>query len=189
MTNNPVPHKWSVDEYMAYQEGTGIKHEYVDGEIYAMSGGTENHSLVATNTIAELSIQLRGSSCRVHSSDMQIKVGDLKYLYPDLSVICGKSIFADESHTLLANPTLVCEVMSPSSENYDKGLKGEFYRSLSSLKYYLVLSQNRVYAQLYSLRDDGWLLQEFTKRDDVLSLDMIGVKLPLSEIYRDIEFE
>jgi len=121
MATNPVPRKWTVEEYLAYEEETGIKHEYIDGEIYAMSGGTENHSLITMNTTFAVQSQLRGSSCRVHSSDMRIKISDLRYFFPEFSVVCGKAEFDDEKRTMLTNPTLVCEVLSPSSQDNDRG--------------------------------------------------------------------
>ena len=106
-----------------YELETGIKHEHIDGEICAMSGETGRHSLLATNAIIVLGSQLRESSCHIHSSDMQIRINELRYVYPDFSVVCGADEYADEKETLLTNPILICEVMSPSSEQYNSGFK------------------------------------------------------------------
>lgn len=188
MARNPIQRNWTVEEYLLHEEQTGIKHEYIDGEIFAMSGGTENHSLITANTITELSLQLRGASCRVHTSDMRTKINDARFLYPDLSVVCGEAKFVDEKHTMLTNPTLVVEVTSPTSINYDKGLKGDYYRSLPSLKAYLILDQSSVLAQLYSLQETGWLLRQYEKLDLMIPLPMISCELSLAEVYRDIKF-
>jgi Uma2 family endonuclease len=190
MASNPNYHqKWAVEEYLAYEDETDIRHEYIDGEIYAMSGGTENHSGICANGIAELGNQTRGKPCRVHASDMKVKVSETKYLYPDFSVVCGEAQFADEKRTLLTNPILMAEVISDSSEKYDKITKNEYYRSLSSLKYYLIIDQSRVHVQLYTVQGEGWLLQEFTRREQSISLDAIDVTLSLSELYLDVEFD
>jgi len=189
MASEPIQRKWTVEEYLVYEREMDIKHEYIDGEIYAMSGGTDKHSRIASNCITELSLKLRESNCHVHTSDMRVQVSKTKYVYPDFSVVCGQAQFSDESNTNLLNPILVGEVMSPSSLGYDQGLKSQFYRSLSSLKYYLLVDQGRVHIQLYTLQENGWLLQEFTDLEVTLALDSIGVQLPISEIYRGLEFD
>ena len=132
---------------------------------------------------------LRGSSCRAYTSDLKAKISDIKYVYPDFSVVCGEAEFSDDNHTMLTNPILVVEVTSPSSMNYDKGLKADYYRSLSSLKAYLLLDQNQVFAQLYKRHETGWLLQEFDQLDMSIPLTAINCNLPLAEVYRGIVFE
>lgn len=189
MASNPIPHKWTVEAYLAYEQETDMRYEYIDGEIYAMAGGTENHSLITANALTEVGYQLRGSACRAYTSDMRAKISDIKYVYPDFSVVCGEAEFADDNHTMLINPIMSVEVMSPSSANYDKGLKGDFYRSLSSLKAYLLLDQNRIFAQLYTLQDTGWLLQQFDQAEMTIPLKAIHCTLPLTEVYRNIVFE
>jgi len=179
---------WTVEEYLAYEQETGIKHEYIDGEIFAMSGGTDNHSEIAVNCTTELSVQLRGrAGCRRFNSDMKVKISERKYVYPDFSIVCGKAEFSNESNTMLTNPTLVAEVTSDSSKSYDKIKKAEFYRSLPSLQIYLIIDQDRPHAELYVRQEKVWIFQEFNSLEDVLPLDVIGCTLPMSEVYRDIE--
>ena len=96
MASDPVKRRWTVEEYLAYEVETGIKHEYIDGEIYAMSGGSGDHALIMMNCGAELNLQLRGSQCRVYSSDLKVKISATKYVYPDLSVVCGDAEYTDE---------------------------------------------------------------------------------------------
>ena len=189
MASNPnYQHKWTVEEYLAYEEEVGIRHEYIDGEIYAMTGGTPDHSGIAANGVGELRSQLRGKSCRVFTSDLKVKVSEIKYLYPDFSVICGDIQFADEKKIMVTNPILVAEVISDTSEKYDKITKSEYYRSIPSLNYYLIIDQNRVHVQVYTLQDNGWLLQEFTQREQSIPLDVIDVTLSVDELYLDVEF-
>ncbi|MAU08210.1 MAG: hypothetical protein CL607_00190 [Anaerolineaceae bacterium] len=189
MAMEPVKRKWTVQEYLDYEQETGIKHEYIDGEIYAMSGGTDRHSTIAVNCMAHLANELRDSQCRVHSSDMRVKINDLKYVYPDFSVVCGRAEFADEGRTMLRNPTLVAEVMSPSSKGYDSNAKAHDYRSLESVQLYMLIDQDRTHVQLYSRREGEWLFTEYTKLSDVVPLDALGCTLPLSEIYRNVDVE
>ena len=189
MASNPISRKWTVEEYLAYEGDMQFRYEYIDGEIYAMSGGTSNHSLIKVNCVTEFNIKTRDKSCRVYDSDMKVKVSDTKFVYPDFSVVCGERKFDDEKRSILTNPTLVAEVISDSSEKYDKVTKSEFYRSLPSLKYYLIIDQDRIHVQLYTLQANGWLLQEFTGENKIIALEHIDVKLPLREIYRDIEFD
>ena len=187
MSMEPVKRKWTVEEYLAYEQETGIKHEYIDGEIYAMSGGTDRHSRIAVNCIAHLANKLRDSKCRVHSSDMRVKINDLKYVYPDFSVVCGDAQFADEGRTMLTNPTLVAEVISPSSKAYDMDTKAKYYRGLDSVQWYMLIDQDTQHVQLYKRDGIQWLFSEYSNLDDVFSLDAIGCTLPLSEIYRNVD--
>lgn len=189
MASNRVERKWTVDEYLAYEVESEIKHEYLDGEIFAMSGGTDSHSGIIANTTVEIGAQVRGSNCIIRTSDLRVKINDLRYVYPDLSVICSEPTFSDEKRTTLTNPTLVVEVISPPSEKYDTGMKSTMYRSLPSLNTYLTIDQSRVFIQLYTRQENGWLLQEFDKLDQTIPLPMIKADLPLSEVYRDIVFE
>ena len=182
-------HQMTVEEYLAFEVGSEIKNEYIDGEIYAMTGGTGKHSSITINTIIAIGIQLRSSDCSLHSSDMRIKVGPSRYVYPDLSAVCGKATYDDDSATTLLNPVLVIEVTSPSSIDYDRVIKREYYSAVESLQAYLVIDQHRALAELYTRTQEGWNLQQFAGMDAVAPLDVIGCSLPLTEVYRGITFE
>jgi Uma2 family endonuclease len=189
MATNPVKHKWTVEEYLAYERETGSRYEYLDGEIYAMTGGNEKHSIIKYNVSGELRAQLRkAGNCQGYDSDMRIKITDLRYVYPDMSVVCDEAIFADENHTMLTNPNLIVEVLSDSSANYDRGEKANYYRSLPSVQSYLLLEQDRAFAQLYTRHEIGWLLREFEGLEAVVPLDSIGCTLALSEAYLNINW-
>lgn len=187
MASDPVKRHWTVEEYLAYEEETGVKHEYLDGDIFAMSGGSGDHALITMNCGIEIGSQIRGSNCKAYSSDLKIKISNNRYVYPDLSVVCGETQYADDNNSILLNPIMVVEVISPSSASYDRLQKSEYYRSLPSLQIYLILEQDKPFAQLWSRREDGWLLQDFSGLDATLPLTAIDCTLPLSEVYRGVE--
>lgn len=186
MVSNPVPNKMTVEDYLAYEQETGIKHEYIDGDIFAMAGGSRRHNTIATNCSGELREQLRNTACQAFNSDMKVKISDVKFVYPDFTVVCGEQHYADEAETMLINPTLVGVVMSPSSADYDQGTKATYYRSLPPLQAYLLTDQDKPYAQLYTRTSMGWLLQEFEGLDRIVPLDAIGCELKLTEVYLDV---
>lgn len=181
-----LPKKLTVEEYLALEEADGIKYEYIDGEIYAMSGGTRTHSRIAVNCTTSIDMQTRGKSCEVFNSDMRVKITDIKYVYPDFSVVCGEPKFSDEKETMLINPIFVAEVMSPSSVDYDSGTKANFYRSLPSVQVYLLIDQDRPFAQLFTRHEAGWLLREYEGLDKTIPLDSVGCHLEMSEVYLDV---
>ncbi len=188
MVTNVKP-RLTVQEYLAWEAENEIKHEYIDGEVYAMSGGTSKHSRVAANAMIAIGRQLDNSICAVHTSDMRVKVAEDRYVYPDLSAVCGVEQFEDEGETSLLNPILVVEVTSPSSVERDRVANRDFYREVPSMQAYLVIDQHRVCAELYIRADIGWLLQVYTDPEDVIPLYMLNCELPLAEVYRGISFE
>ncbi len=189
MATEPVRRKWTVDEYLAYEQETGIKHEYIDGEIYAMTGGTGRHGLIASNMGGALYQRLRDNPCRAYSSDVKIHISNTKFVYPGVSVVCGEAQFADDEQSRLTNPVMIVEVLSPSTADYDRGQKFDFYKSVTSVQHYLLLEQNTLLARLYTRRDKGWFLQEFTDSDDELPLNALEITVPLRDVYLDVVFE
>ncbi len=179
----------TVEEYLAFDEASEIRNEYIDGAIIPMTGGTGNHSAIIASIIARLIYQLEDSDCLVRSSDMRIRIDETTYVYPDASVVCGESLFEDKNETILLNPTVVVEVTSPSSIAYDHIEKAAYYDAVPSIQGYLVLDQTRVFAECYSRAEAGWHRQEFSSPDDVISLDPLGCSLALAQIYRGIVIE
>ncbi len=179
----------SVEEYFIFDAESEIKHEYIDGEIYAMTGGTGNHSRITANTIAAIVRQLDNSSCFVFSSDLRIKVSKSRYVYPDLSAVCGEAVYQDDNELTLLNPILVVEVTSPTSIEYDRVTKRDFYREVASIQAYLVIDQHRIYAELFTRAEARWLLQVFMDTSDEIPLTMLNCNLPLANVYRGIAIE
>jgi Uma2 family endonuclease len=189
MASDPVRRKWTIDEYLAYEDETGIKHEYIDGDIYTMTGGTDRHSAITASTLLAVGKRLNTQRCHLRTSDLKVAIDDSKYVYPDMTVICGDLLFRDDKRTMLTNPTMVVEVMSPSSEDYDQGTKANFYLSLDSVQIYLVLHQDQQRALLYTRGDDRWIRRIFTDDDAMIPLDALNISIPVSEIYSDVDFD
>lgn len=151
----------SEAEYLAFERASEEKHEYADGEIFAMSGGTIEHSEIAANIIRELGNALYGRGCRVLTSDMRIHVRATgRYVYPDGSVVCGRPEFTDEARDTLLNPRVIIEVLSDSSEAYDRGDKFAGYRSVPAFQEYIVASQKEPRIEVFTRQpDDSWMLR------------------------------
>jgi Uma2 family endonuclease len=172
-------------EYLARERRAETKSEYFAGEIFAMSGASRKHNLIAANAAGELRQQLRDRNCEVYTSDMKVKVSPTGlYTYPDVTVVCGGPQFEDDEDDVLLNPTVLFEVLSRSTADYDRGGKFAHYRRLSSLREYVLISQDRCLVEHYVRQPyDQWLLSEQTSLEDTLDLPSINCKLPLSEIY------
>jgi Uma2 family endonuclease len=178
----------SEAEYLAFERDSDQKHEYFDGQIYFMAGGTATHDKIAGNTYASLHGQLRNRSCSVYSSDLRIRVAQTGlYTYPDVSVVCGREQFADEREDTLMNPIVIIEVLSPSTEKYDRGKKFQHYRTILSLREYVLISQDDFHIERYTRQDDNqWLLAEVTGLDAQIELSSIQASLALRDVYAKV---
>jgi Uma2 family endonuclease len=183
--------QWTPDEYLAFDHDSVEKHEFVDGKVYMMSGASENHNLIVANLIISLGSQLRGRPCKLYPSDLQVQISSPRdYYYPDLSVVCGSSEIVHLKQDVLLNPTLIIEVLSPSTERFDRGRKFENYRTIPSLQTYLLVAQDRVHLEQYVRQQEGsWLLTEAKVLDTVLELMSIECQLLLSDVYDKVELE
>lgn len=186
----PERESYTEAEYLAFERESEFKHEYIDGQIVAMTGGTGNHSAIAVSTGGWLSMQLPASSCRVYNSDMRVRAMGT-YTYPDLSVVCGEPPhFEDEHNDTLLNPVLIGEVLPPSTERFDRGLKFYRYRAIPTLQAYLLIWQSEPHIEQYVRQPTGeWLLSEVVGLDHTLALPSIDCDLPLAMAYKFIQFE
>jgi Uma2 family endonuclease len=188
MASNPVS-KLTEEQYLAIERPAEFKSEFLDGVMYAMSGGSPRHSRLAVN-IAQLHGMLRGTACQVFNSDLRVRASSRMYAYPDVSVVCGKLQLADEQKDVLLNPIVIFEVLSPSTEQYDRGLKFQLYRTIPSLREYILVDQNRVQVEQYIYQDAStWILRDHQGLDAELKLDSIGASLPLRLIYDGVDLE
>ncbi|MDE2776020.1 MAG: Uma2 family endonuclease [Chloroflexota bacterium] len=178
----------TVAEYLEWEERQEVKHEYIDGEIIDMSGGTGEHSIIIGNIQGLLWSLLSFPQYTVHTSEMRVKFSPTRYVYPDLSVVRGESIYDDGSRLNLLNPVFVVEVTSPSSAMRDRVDKLELYFAVPSIAAYLIVDQDRPRADLYTRSKEGWHLQIFNNAEDVIPLPMLDCQLPLAQVYRGIEF-
>jgi Uma2 family endonuclease len=181
------PKKISEAQYLKMERAAEFKSELRDGRAYAMAGASERHNLITVSILVSLHRQIGRRPCRVYPSDMRVKAAVGFYTYPDISVVCGRPEFADDTRDTLLNPTVIVEVLSPSTANYDRGEKFERYRQLPSLSEYLLISQTRPLVEHYVRQPDGkWLLTEYRELSDVVELPSIGCRLALSEIYEQV---
>jgi Uma2 family endonuclease len=172
------------EEYLALKRSSETKHEYVGGEIFAMSRGSRAHSLVGGNLLGEIRAALGERDCEVHGSDMRIKTPATgRYVYPDVSVVCGDALLEDDEEDTLLNPKVIAEVLSPSTEPYDRGDKFENYQSLASLREYVLLSQKKVRVEHYSLQPDGTWVRRVLGAGERLALPGIGCEVAVDRIY------
>jgi Uma2 family endonuclease len=191
MSALPETHKrMSEAEYLAFERDNQIKHEFLDGEVYAMSAASEAHNLITTSTIAALYSQLRGRPCKTYPSDMRVRTPATRpYVYPDITVVCGEAQFDDDQRDILLNPTLVIEVLSPHTERYDRGKKFQHYRELESLQEYVLIAQDSPHIERFVRQEDGlWQFSEATGLEAALELSSIGCTLALVEVYEQITF-
>ncbi len=178
--------RMTVEEYLALERQDQDRHEYLDGEVFAMGGASWNHGLLVGNVFASIHAQLQDRDCFVQTSDLRVRIPatDL-FTYPDVVVVCGEPRFDDSELDTLLNPTLIVEVLSKSTEDYDRGRKFAHYRTVESLAQYVLLAQDKVHAERFTREaKDRWQLWETDSPDERLSLAAIGCELQLREIYR-----
>lgn len=180
----------SPDEYIAAERKATLKSEYLNGEIVAMSGASNEHNLITMNTANGLYNQGTERGCRVYASDMRVGISaGASYFYPDIAVVCDEPRFEDDAFDTLTNPQVIIEVLSDSTAGYDRGEKFIRYRQLESLQEYILISQDQVQVDHYLRQGKQWVLTEFSTFEDILSLVSIGAELPLRQIYRFVEVE
>ena len=192
MTALPKRQYISPDEYLTAERDSLEKHEYFDGEIFLMAGSSRKHSLIASNVNASLNVQLKKRDCEVHTSDMRVHIPKTGlFTYPDVLVVCGKPEFLpDKNPDTLTNPILIVEVLSTSTEGYDKGVKFDNYRSLESLREYVLVSQDAKKVMRYTKQsDESWVLMDFIGEKTQIELTSIECSLAMEDIYDKVDFE
>jgi Uma2 family endonuclease len=180
--------RFTPEEYLAREETAEYKSEYHDGEIVPMTGGSINHNRIAGNIYGLLYNALRFTECEAFGSDMRLWVSIYSlYTYPDITVICGAPLFYGNRNDTITNPVLIIEVLSPSTEDYDRGRKFQFYRTLPSLQAYLLIHQDLPYVEHFQKLPDGrWVLSEFQGMEAVITLESPNAELRLERIYERV---
>lgn len=186
MSSQSRLHAHTYANYLAHEAASNVKHEYLDGEIYAMAGGTPEHASLAMVIGSSLVRQLEGKGCRVFSSDLRIRVMETGLAtYPDVSVVCGALQRDPESQETVLNPTLLVEVLSDGTERYDRGEKFEHYKRIPTFQEYVLVSQNEPGIEVWRRRGDSWTRQG-AQAGDRVTLQSIGCELDVDEIYRGV---
>lgn len=181
----------TAEEYLTLERAAPDhpKHEFLNGETFAMAGGSPRHVLISANVAGELRTALKDRPCLVFSADLRLRVSPTGlYTYPDVMVICGPLETTDDRKDTVTNPLLIVEVLSPSTEDWDRGGKFAHYRTLPSLRDYLLVAQNPTHVELFSRQPDGrWILWESDDPAAEIVLDSLGLKLPVASLYAKIE--
>lgn len=190
MSAHAIP-RLSPEEYLRIEREAETKSEYDDGVMFAMSGVSRAHAWIAMRLGAAMTGQLGDRGCRVAGSDLRIQISRSgPYFYPDLSVVCGELQPADDENDMLQNPVVIFEVVSKSTEGYDRGKKFAQYRRLESLRDYVLVSQTEPRIEVFSKGEAGtWTMTEFVGTDAVCRISSVGCEVALAEVYRDVTFE
>lgn len=176
----------TYEEYVAGERTSEVKHEYVAGELFAMSGARRAHNLVTVNISTSLTTQLRERPCLVFSPDMRVRTRDDVGTYPDVSALCGRPEFQDAGEDDLLNPTLIVEVLSDSTERYDRGAKFEHYQTIPSFQEYVLASSSKARVEVFTRQADGsWVLRAYGP-GEVARLSSLGIELAVDDVYRKV---
>lgn len=189
MSTAPQP-RMTFEEYVAWEEHQVEKHEYFAGHVYAMAGGTFEHDIVANNLKKIILNQRDRTGCRAHGPDLKVRCPSGLGTYPDVVVVCEQPQFADVKKLILLNPQIIFEVLSPSTMGFDRGEKFVHYQSIPSLKYFVLVSSSRSLVEIYRRQSEtDWVYSRTEEGAVELSTKNVPVKIELSELYADIEFQ
>lgn len=178
-------------EYLAFELDSDLKHEFVNGYIYAITGASQTHNDISTNILTHFHNQFRGRNCTVNNSDTRISLSNLRnYYYPDVTLVCGERLFAEDTTiSTILNPTVIIEVLSPSTELYDRPTKFAHYQQIESLQDYVLVSQDKAFVECYSRGENkSWI---YTKADEIeasLLIPSVDISLALVDVYQQIDF-
>jgi len=180
--------KISEQEYLLQERKSFEKNEYYKGEVFAMAGATKEHNKIVASIISALGQHLKGKGCSFFPSDLRVhNPENTLYTYPDVVVVCGKEEYLDDKSDTLLNPTVLFEVLSTSTEDYDRGTKFKLYRSIPSLQNYVLVSSTEFAAEVYTRSNDQWILSTAKDKDDHIHISAINYDLPLEDIYMQID--
>jgi Uma2 family endonuclease len=175
------------EQYLELERKAEFKSEYYNGEVFAMAGATRRHDDIVSQLLTSIGQHVRGKPWRMHTSDMRVQTPAGLFTYPDVTVVCGKREFADSKLDVLTNPTVLIEVLSPTTEVYDRGRKGKLYRQIPSLRHLLLIAQDRYEVEGYDRTADGsWAFFEAAGLNAAVELSFIGLRLPLADIYAGV---
>nr|WP_080803754.1 Uma2 family endonuclease [Desulfamplus magnetovallimortis] len=183
--------KMTPDEYLELEENSDTKHEYFHGEVFAMVGARKNHNIISFNISRELGNQIKKTPCMGFGNDQRVKIDADKYVYPDIVVACDEIIFLEDELDSLINPVLIMEILSNSTEIFDRGDKFQYYQSIDSLKEYILVSQHKCLVEQFVRNKENhtWTYTAYPNIDQTLSLESVKCDLPLSEIYYRVDFD
>ncbi len=182
--------KMTIPEYLEMETGSMQKHEYYQGEVFAMSGPKYGHIVIAANITVGLGTKLKGKSCQPLGSDLRVHIPtNTLFTYPDITVVCGEPQFLNDDQWNLLNPVVIFEILSPSTKNYDRGDKFKLYRDIPSLKEYILVDSTSMSVEAFFINAHGqWELREYKSIEDTMKIAAVGISLKLKQIYGNTEF-
>jgi len=191
MTHNLADLPFMTPErYLSIERHSPDRHEYINGVMYAMAGGTPRHSEVIFNVGAAIKARLRGSGCKGYTTELRVFNHDTgSFLYPDLSIVCGEPVLSALDKDTVVNQLIIVEVLSPSTEAYDRGAKFAHYKRLDTLQVYVLVAQDQANIQTFTRDGDDWILAEFDGMDATLEIEALQLTAPLREIYEGVRFD
>lgn len=182
--------KFTEQEYLELEKKSSVKHEYYRGEIFAMSGAGVNHNYIFSNLFIGIGVRLKGKSCRPMGSDMRLNIPEnTLYTYPDIAIYCGDFFNNDKDKDNARNPTVIIEILSPSTRAYDKDQKFSLYRDIPALKEYILIDSEKINIEIFRINDKKkWELEEYKSINDILGIKSVELSIPLAEIYKDLPY-
>ena len=184
-----LPRKLTPEQYLDQEEKASFKSEYLAGYVYAMAGGSYTHHRINVNMAREVSTRLKGRDCEAMPSELRVWMPAVEnFLYPDGAVICGSPRFRGGRNDVVENPTVVFEILSESTEKYDRGAKFHSYQTIPELRQYVLISQNQPMVEVFTRDGDRWILRTYRGLDSVAEFESIDVQLPMRELYDRVEF-
>ncbi len=181
----------SQEQYLGMERASEEKHEYYKGEVFVMSGASIPHNDLFHNIYTALGNFLKGKNCKPYGSDLRINIPLISlYTYPDISIVCGKPETTDTFADTVTNPSVIIEILSKSTRDYDRGTKFNLYRSIKTLKEYILIDSTKISVELFSKEDDNkWVLSEFKQLTDHFVITTIHLTLPLKDLYEDVDID
>ena len=177
--------KLSVEEYLQFEKASRDKHEYFKGEIFAMAGAGARHNVIFSNLFGDLAYRLKGKPCKPYGSDLRVHIPENSlFTYPDISIICGEIIPSQVDADTAVQPTVIIEILSPSTRNYDQGIKFKLYREIPTLKEFITIDSESIGIEAYRINSQGnWELKDYRSIDETLTIPSVGLSLSLKEVY------
>ncbi len=181
---------YTIEEYLEMEKASTVKHEYFQGEIFAMSGAGDNHNEIFSNVFGEIAYKLKGKPCRPYGSDKRMSIPEnTLFTYPDISIYCNGLKHSEFDEDTSISPTVIIEILSPSTKNYDRGKKFKLYKDIPSLQEYIMIDSESVLVEAYYINDDqNWILNKHEEISDRLILASMGFDVALSDIYSHVSF-
>jgi Uma2 family endonuclease len=177
------------DDYLQIESRAIDKHEYFDGRIYDMAGGSYDHNFIVANLMKKIGYFLEGKSCEIFVADLRVTTPNFdSFMYPDITILCEEIKSKENGFDTLTNPSVIIEVLSPSTKGYDMAFKFHYYKQIPSLKEYILVDSTRCFVQTNIRKDSNWITTDTESKDSSLHIDTIGMDLPFTDIYRKVSF-